>query len=357
MVRRRLPLISSDRVGNFVESLSNTSDLNFPHPESSQMNTHIKSRPSVCALLIVFLAAWGYVVGEEEKPKENFSIVLLPDTQNYAEKYPDTYVAQTLWIRKHLKDENIKFVIHLGDIVQTSTKEVEWKNANRAMKLLDDVAPYSVAPGNHDMVVKSRNTKLYNAYFSAARFKDKKWYGGHMGETNDNNYCFFTAAGMKFMVLNLEFAPRDETLKWAADIAEKHPDHRVIVATHCYMRPKGRDTSCAEAYKIEGNSGEQMWQKLIRKQPNIFLVVSGRVLGVGMQTSENEAGGEVFEMLTDYQGLSNGGDGWLRILKFVPDENKIKVKTYSPTLDKTNEDAKETFELEYNMTGVLQPTP
>ena len=225
----------------------------------------------------------------------------------------------------------------------------EWENANRAMQLLDGVVPYSVAPGNHDMVVKDRNTTLYNQYFSPARFKNRKWYGGHMGKTNDNNYCFFEACGMKFMVINLEFAPRDEALEWAAGVAKRHPEHHVIVATHCYMRPNGRDTGCATSYRVAGNSGEQMWQKLIRKQPNIFLVVSGHVLGVGLQTSTNDAGGKVLEMLTDYQGLPNGGDGWLRSLQFVPAENKIHVKTYSPLLDQYNENPKESFSLDYNL--------
>ena len=281
----------------------------------------------------------------------SFTVVLLPDTQYYSEKYPDTCVAQTLWIRERRKDDNIKFVIHLGDIVQTSTKKPEWENANRAMRLLDGVVPYSMVPGNHDMLVKSRDSSLYNEYFSPTRFADRKWYGGHMGEANDNNFCFFEACGMKFMVLSLEFAPRDETLDWAAGVTRRHPDHRVIVATHCYMRPKERDTVCATSYKIAGNSGEQMWQKSIRKQPNIFLVVSGHVLGVELQTSVNNAGGKVLEMLTDYQGLPNGGDGWLRSLQFVPAENRIHIKTYSPLLDKYNKDAKETFSLDYEMTA------
>jgi hypothetical protein len=55
-------------------------------------------------------------------------------------------------------------------------------------------------------------------------------------------------------------------------------------------------------------------------------------------------------MLTDYQGRPNGGDGWLRTLRFVPKENKIYVKTYSPLLDKTDEAAKETFTIDYQMT-------
>ncbi len=100
--------------------------------------------------------------------KTSFSVVLLPDTQNYSEKYPNTYVAQTLWIRKRQQEDNIKFAIHLGDIVQTSTKGPEWENADRAMRLLDGVVPYSVAPGNHDMQVRTRDSTLYNKYFSAS---------------------------------------------------------------------------------------------------------------------------------------------------------------------------------------------
>ena len=304
---------------------------------------------AICLLALLVTAPLASVA-EDDAPAKSFSVILLPDTQNYAEKYPETYVNQTLWIRKQLKEDNIKFAVHLGDIVQTPTKKNEWENANRAMQILDGVVPYSMVPGNHDMIVKERNTTLYNQFFSPKRFEDRKWYGGHMGTTNDNNYCFFKGGGLKFMVISLEFAPRDDTLKWAAGICQKHPDRRVIVATHCYMRPKGRDTSCATSYNVAGNSGEEMWQKLIRKQKNIFLVVSGHVLGVGLQTSTNDAGGKVLEMLTDYQGLPNGGDGWLRTLKFIPSENRIQVITYSPLLDKYNKEANEAFSIDYQMT-------
>ena len=316
------------------------------------LNPFERATAAICLLAILFANHKVAFAGDTETAEESFSIVLLPDTQNYSEKHPDTYVAQALWIRERATEDNIKFVIHLGDIVQTSTKKPEWENADRAMRLLDGVVPYSMAPGNHDMLVKSRDTSLYNEYYSPARFADREWYGGHMGETNDNNYCFFEAGGMDFMILNLEVAPRDETLEWAAEVTQRYPEHRVIVATHCYMRPTQRDTECATSYNIAGNSGEQMWQKFIRKQPNIFLVVSGHVLGVGLQTSVNDAGGKVLEMLTDYQGLPNGGNGWLRSLRFVPAENKIHVRTYSPLLNQDNMDATETFSLDYEMTAV-----
>jgi hypothetical protein len=310
-----------------------------------------KSLLALAMSLLLLGINQGSVRADDAPAKESsFSVVLLPDTQYYSQRYPDSYVAQTMWIRKRLREDNIKFVVHLGDIVQTPTVESEWLNADRAMRILDGVVPYSMVPGNHDMVVKSRDTKLYNKYFSPARYAGLDWYGGHMGETNDNNYCFFEACGMKFLVISLEFAPRDEVLEWAADVAGRHPNHRVLVATHCYMRPLGRDTSCDTSYKVAGNSGEDIWQKLIRKQPNVFLVASGHVLGVGLQTSTNDAGGKVIEMLTDYQGLANGGDGWLRTLRFVPAENKIHVSTYSPLLDKRNTDKQQSFSLDYDMT-------
>jgi hypothetical protein len=322
------------------------------------MHSSFSHSISAVGLVAITFAVHAVTFAEDTDTVDgSFSVVLLPDTQNYSEKYADTYAAQTLWVRQQAKADNIKFVIHLGDIVQTSTKEPEWENADRAMRLLDGVVPYSIAPGNHDMVVKTRDTTLYNQYYSPERFADQSWYGGHMGDTNDNNFCFFETSGMKFMIINLEFAPRDETLEWAASVTKRYPDHRVIVATHCYMRPDKRDTGCATSYKIAGNSGEQIWQKLVRRQPNIFLVVSGHVLGVGLQTSINDAGGKVLEMLTDYQGLPNGGDGWLRSLQFVPAENKIHVKTYSPVLNKHNSDAKETFSLDYEMTTAESKAP
>jgi hypothetical protein len=98
---------------------------------------------------------------------------------------------------------------------------------------------------------------------------------------------------------------------------------------------------------LADNSGQDIWEKLVRKQANIFMVISGHVLGVGTQTSTNDAGMPVHEMLVDYQGLPHGGDGWLRTLRFAPAESKIYVTAYSPVLGQTNTDPKHTFTLDF----------
>ena len=90
----------------------------------------------VCVLVIVFGNQAASYAADTETAAESFSVVLLPDTQYYSEKYPDTYVAQALWVRQQAKKDNIKFVVHLGDIVQTATQKREWENADRAMRLL-----------------------------------------------------------------------------------------------------------------------------------------------------------------------------------------------------------------------------
>ena len=45
---------------------------------------------------------------------------------------------------------------------------------------------------------------------------------------------------------------------------------------------------------------------------------------------------KVYQMLADYQGGPEGGQGYLRLLKVNQNSNKISVETYSPYLDKYN---------------------
>ena len=103
--------------------------------------------------ILVCLAMFGAVaacprgiVQAEPVPAsaESFSIIVLPDTQFYSESYPETYMAQTRWIRQRAEPDNVKFVIHLGDIVQNPDEPQEWEVADRAHRLLDGVVPYSV---------------------------------------------------------------------------------------------------------------------------------------------------------------------------------------------------------------------
>jgi hypothetical protein len=96
-----------------------------------------------------------------------------------------------------------------------------------------------------------------------------------------------------------------------------------------------------------GTQGQQIYNAL-KARPNLFLMLSGHVSTEGQRT-DVFAGNTIYTLLSDYQGRPNGGNGWLRIVEFVPAQDEIRVKTYSPTLDRFEDDADSEFTLSYAM--------
>ncbi len=292
-------------------------------------------------LLLLCLFVFTANGQEDAEPLPYFTVVLMPDTQYYSEKFPHLYTAQCQWIRDNAEKQNIQFVVHLGDIVQNyNQSEDEWKVARDAHRLLDGVVPYSVAPGNHDQDLDDRDSSLFNKYFPVSDFEKYDWYGGNLGDDNDNNYCLFESGGLKFLILNLEYGPDDRILEWANQIVKQHPDRRVIVATHHYMAPNGRHPH-----------GQRVWDQLVYDNSNIFMVVCGHVGALSLQTSLNKEGKMVYEILTDFQRMGDqGGGGWLRRLQFYPKTNRIAIYDYCVVDGNTKlGDIFHNYVLHYNM--------
>lgn len=302
------------------------------------------------AILLYLLLGLTFLSScDEQKP---FTLVLLPDTQIYSLKYPDIFYTQTEWIAG--RADSIAFVLHQGDITHNNT-EKEWQAAARAMQLLDGKVPYTFVPGNHDMGTKGsadvRDTGRMNTYFPYDTYSSRESFGGAFEPGRmDNTWHRFRAGGYDWLILSLEFGPRNEVLDWAGSVIEAHPDHNVIINTHAYMYSDETRMSAErghywlpQAYgvgKATGaeavNSGQEMWEKLVSQYPNILMVVSGHVLndGVGTLISEGVNGNKVYQMLANYQGgvegSQNGGNGFLRMLTFDPAASRIEVQTYSP---------------------------
>ena len=299
---------------------------------------------------------------------ESFSLIVLPDTQNYADtriKYAaehwgngdlrDRFFRQTEWIAENQERLNVVMVAHVGDVVQTDY-DPEWQIASEAFAVLDDGVPYILCLGNHDMghapgpgatgkSAVSRETK-FNDYFGPVRFERHPWYGGHMGETNNNSFCLFEAGGMEFLILSLEFKPTDAILAWADEVLARYPDRRCIVLTHSYLRGNERITK--DGYGVQGHNGQALWERFVCRHKNIFLVLCGHT-NVGRLTSRGRHGNDVHQVLSDYQGWQNGGDGYLRIMTFLPGKDRIDVETFSPVLNDYVRTPENAFSLEYAM--------
>jgi len=295
---------------------------------------------AVLALLVCIFAQQALAL-------ESFSIVVLPDTQRYSEYHPEIFTAQTRWIAENAEKLNIVFVSHEGDIVDNWDSEEQWKNASESLSLLDGVVPYGVLPGNHDLG-GSGSRDFFNQYFPPARFSHFPWYGGSFPPgKNNNSYQLFSASGIDFLALHLGFCPSDETISWANLVLKANPGRMAMITTHGYLNEKGerRIYGCEER---DGNM-EYLWGELIYPNPNVFLVLCGHIHSETARADPNIEGKDVFQLLADYQDEENGGNGFLRILTFSPEEKRVFVKTYSPYLDSFKTGGKSSLVLELEL--------
>lgn len=279
-----------------------------------------------------------------------FTVVMLPDTQHYSDSPLNIvhFNAQTQWCIDNLASERIAFVAHVGDIVQDGAQgagmnQVQWDRADGAMDTLDGdlgvfpdgLVPYSAAIGNHDFDVVGNKSSAdqYIAHFGPARYAGRSWFLGASG--NELNMAqVFEAQGESYLGIGMEWHPSDEALAWAQEVLAAHPRLPTILSTHEFLLtgfPAPRSTSGGTPNSGGDNSGESVFEKLVEPNPQIFLVLCGHVIGDGRRTDADILGGEVHQVLADYQGDPGGGNGWMPVIELRPAEARIEFRTFSPT--------------------------
>jgi hypothetical protein len=301
----------------------------------------------------------------------DFTIVVLPDTQYYSESYPNILTSQMQWIVNSAASLNIKAVLGLGDIVNNSSSSAEWSNADSAYKLLDAAQiPYFAAIGNHDYdndypPGRTSATIQYNNYFGPARYRGSYWSAPYWqssfpANSNENFYGVLNINGQPYLIMALEFYPRDSVLTWAAQVIQSNADKQVIITTHAYEYfDNTRVSSCnsfdAQYYGLGAdNDGDSMWAKLMRQYSNITMVLSGHeIRGAGQDAAGHRMdlgvhGNLVNQILSNYQNVINGGNGYLRIMKFHPSSDTIDVSTYSPYVNSFLTDATNQFTIPWH---------
>jgi len=284
---------------------------------------------------------------------KEFTIVALPDTQFYSKTFPKVAAAQIDWIIANREKLNIVYVAHLGDVTDGGDEKPEqWSNASDAIYRLENPAttglpagiPYGVVPGNHD---HRGGLGQFEKFFGAAHFAGRPYYGGHPGNDNSSHHDVFTASRLEFIVLYIDFdreklnyAPIDN---WADEVLKANPHRRAIVVSHDLLAVTGMFDPRGRAIydRLKGNS-------------NLFLMLCGHNHGEARRFDTFE-GRTVLTVLSDYQMWPEGGGGYLRLYRFFPSENLIRVQTYSPWLNKFKTDGRSQFEFSYRMNGALPP--
>src|ERR1700741_1081925 len=166
-----------------------------------------------------------------KKPPANstFTVIVTPDTQYYTEEPQGNhggliamFNSQTAWIASNRATRNIVYMAHLGDCVQNgdnppgANNTIEWERAANAIATIESPAltglpqgiPFGITVGNHDQTAggdPTGTTFYYNQYFGSTHFAGRTYYGGHYGSNNDNFYDLFSASGIDFLVISMEY--------------------------------------------------------------------------------------------------------------------------------------------------------
>lgn len=317
-----------------------------------------------------------------------FKFVSLPDTQVYAEnRLPDgrtpavtdprgtgaIFFDQTEWVASHalidyptctgarppeafVRPPRIRYVAHLGDIVQNGERLEEWDLAKQAMNLLLEVGlAHGTVMGNHDDIeppdLEHGQTYQTNylSYFGPKVFEDCPWYAG-TSPGGAANYQLMEHQGYRILFLNFSIDHPQAELVWARGVIEANPDALIIVGTHRYLydfklfagrygetvqTPFGEQV--VDDNPVPGaedpNNGEELFNELVRTYPNIFMIHAGHFHSEWLrQDAVNAGGNPLIQILTDYQSTRNGGDGWLRIYSLDFQRGRFEFNSYSPTL-------------------------
>lgn len=293
-------------------------------------------------------------------PPGAFTIVVIPDTQGYegiaTKRTPQStapltnpvFQNHTRWIVENLRAQHIVFVSHVGDIVDINN-DAQWTLARDCLDRLHGAVPYALVVGNHDMTSKG-DSALFQKFFPASRFAAFPWYGGSyeharadrtVSRNNANSHQLFSAGGLDFIHLALECNAPDDVLAWAGALLEKYSVRRALISTHMDLgvlaRPKTDDgyvndptgrMAWVKVHGARGNSPQQMWEKLYSRHANVDFVFSGDQSRITALTTlgQGSLGNTVRALLSDYTS-----SGPLRLYRFLPAENKVRVITFDTT--------------------------
>lgn len=310
------------------------------------------------------LVSWCAAVEPPPPPAGGSTLVVLPDTQYYYSNYRagnfSKWYAQMDWLRLHAAAHSLAYVVHLGDITDegdnSSGHVTQWSVARSMVRALLAEVPVALTTGNHDGAGDSRDS----LFQLPANFGPGSLYATQPSlvesftpEDPANSVHFLEFAGRPWLVLTLEWAPRDAVLEWADEVLTAYPERSAAVVVHAYLfrdsaryhwdllgagdaalrqsgNPLGYDGVAGDPAGV--NDGERIWARVLRHHPNVRLVLSGHVsrAGHGRRVGFDADGRLVHQHLVNFQHWPGDGDGFLRLLQADAGGETITVRTWSP---------------------------
>ena len=266
----------------------------------------------------------------------DYSMVVLPDTQNMVDYWPEAYYAQMQWIADSKDALNIQAVMNMGDLVNTNN-DTQWKVYKNGTEILQRAGiPWMPMRGNHD------DSTWFNKYYDYSTYgSGQSWFGGsYQTGKLDHTYWFVTAGDREYMILSLGWAPSWDVLTWAQGIMEAYPEKNVILNCHAYMNDDGTllskgDAHCVSSVLPNYPNGDDVWAAF-KEYENIVLAMGGHIHSADIVTymDKNGTGRNVASLLIDRQ-YDDVDDrlGMVAVLTFHTDSDTMDINWYSTRYD------------------------
>ncbi|MBN2652506.1 MAG: metallophosphoesterase [Spirochaetales bacterium] len=316
--------------------------------------------------------------GKLRSSGESWTMAIIPDTQTYVkfERNHEDYLTMMRWLREKKDELNLQMVLQVGDLVEQNdwpepdgssgdqTGKQQWETVLKGAEELLDIVPFIVCGGNHDIgsTNAEHRASFLNDYINpdASPFLAPVDNGGLLVEMWDDPtngktllnafYRWTSPDGRKFHILSLEFAPRKAAVEWGDAMLDGVDDDSVgIFLTHSYLSSDLLDNVPLSpenyAVKSDATPGKALWKNFVQDGDKVDFIFCGHVADnegidgqVGFRQDLNADGDVVSQMMFNAQRNGGwhgtGGDGWLRLLEFLPDGKSVIVRTYSPVLEK-----------------------
>ena len=266
----------------------------------------------------------------------DYTMVVLPDSQNLVTYWPEIYYNQMQWIASNKDAMNIQAVLHMGDMVNNNN-QTEWQICENGTDILvGSGIPWMPMRGNHD------DSDWFNRYYDYATYgTNQSWFGGSFEEGKlDHTYWFVTVGDRKYLILSLGWAPSWDVLDWAQGVVEENTDKSVILTCHAYMNGDGTFLDEGDAHNVNAflsgyPDGEDIWNAF-KDYENVALAMGGHIHSADIvsRTDPNGAGKDVTSLLIDRQNddIANRY-AMVAVLTFHADSNTVEVNWYSTRYD------------------------
>lgn len=248
--------------------------------------------------------------------KDIHTLVLVSDTQRYAQEDADTNMAMIKALADDAEKYHIEYVAHAGDLVQTPEHEDEWEVAKSALSQLDGIIPYGVLAGNHDQQTKDARFENYGRYFGDEFYSGRDYFGGSF-ENCRAHYQLVKIGNVEFVIVYISDDPNKACVEYANEIFSSYPDRVGILVTHKYL----------EADQSLEEMGEYMLEHIVKPNPNVAMVLCGHESAAGCLETGLSDGRRVLQIIGNYQ---DAGNGYMLYLQIDEAKGTITGMPYSP---------------------------